>query len=639
MNTIQDVREQVKKNGGTYQVKPDGKAPEGLQAGDRVVTANGTYLITGTKEGGGYTSQLDDRNQTTGNYQGTYDRVGTEVRSPSAQETGENRERETGNGDGLAGMIREAQLQTQQLMKPQGIPGEETGDGGRLKLKQAAMLQGTAGIPQPQAGEQEDTGWTDSSYTTFRPTTGETRTGRYVDPRAGELVEKGGTAWMVGRDGELTDVQQKTQAEIAQMQQQARDDRYQVTGRIYGLNPDGSTPQWLSVGDQVVTGGGTYIITGHKPDGGYYSELYDPKQTTGSFSGQYNTGTYGSIIGERNGFQDSFKGNRESNGAYTGYGGYSQNRKNGKMQFDTMAFTFDGEQVRTAIQDGQAFALALDGSLEPLEAGSLVQDASQRYWVVGADGRMIDVTPENWKDNPLNSGMTQKIQRDEAEKAGLNLNRRAQEEARRAANQPVDAATQAQIDQLNLQLEREKQAAAAANQELYRQYRKGQLQLGDQLVGAGLSTTGASEKAQAGLTAEYLAAMNQNQQGVRTSEEDTAYQIQLARLQSQQEAQDKALAQQQQKAATLAAYGDFSGYGALGYTPGEIQGMTDAYARENAQDNTYGGLSSYAKTLLEVYRANKGYDIRGGLQQALDSGLITQQDYLAALQAAAGMNS
>ena len=67
--------------------------------------------------------------------------------------------------------------------------------------------------------------------------------------------------------------------------------------------------------------------------------------------------------------------------------------------------------------------------------------------------------------------------------------------------------------------------------------------------------------------------------------------------------------------------------------------MTDAYARENAQDNPYGGLSSYAKTLLEVYRANKGYDIRGGLQQALDRGLITQQDYLAALQAAAGMNS
>ena len=115
--------------------------------------------------------------------------------------------------------------------------------------------------------------------------------------------------------------------------------------------------------------------------------------------------------------------------------------------------------------------------------------------------------------------------------------------------------------------------------------------------------------------------------------------IALRAAMPEQEAQEKALAQQQQKAATLAAYGDFSGYGALGYTPGEIQGMTDAYARENTQDNTYGGLSSYAKTLLDVYRANKGYDIRGGLQQALDSGLITQQDYLAALQAAAGMNS
>ena len=310
MNTIQDMREQVKKNGMASQLtgQPRQQAQGGTDMTQKVADAirKGRQDLEEKRETLRQGGELEYKTV----YRPEEDKAGTQ--------TAEQKE----PGDGLQNMIRQAQMQTQQLTAQKGLLGGDADlAGAGLKLKQAAMLQGTAGIPQTQAGEQEDTGWTDTSYTTFRPTTGETRTGRYVDPRAGELVEKGGTAWMVGRDGELTDVQQKTQAEIAQMQQQARDNRYQVTGRVYGLNPDGSTPQWLSVGDQVVTGGGTYIITGHRPEGGYYSELYDPKQTTGSFSGQYNTGTYGSIIGERNGFQDSFRGNRESNGAYTGYGG------------------------------------------------------------------------------------------------------------------------------------------------------------------------------------------------------------------------------------------------------------------------------------------------------------------------------
>ena len=95
--------------------------------------------------------------------------------------------------------------------------------------------------------------------------------------------------------------------------------------------------------------------------------------------------------------------------------------------------------------------------------------------------------------------------------------------------------------------------------------------------------------------------------------------------------------EQLQKAETLAQYGDFSGYADLGYTAEQIQSMKDAWNKANTPDNSYGGLSPYAQTLLSVYQANPAYDITSELQAALEAGLITQQDQLAALQAAAGM--
>lgn len=546
------------------------------------------------------------------------------AREDAAEQVGQQLDQ----GDGLEKMIREARIKTDAL-RPGLVGGDTDLAGAGARLKTAAALA-------PQTEERE--GWTDTSYLTPDPTTGEIRTGKTISDNAGQLTtDAAGKNWMGQQDGSLLDVSRKTQDEIAALQKQMQDTSYQVTGRIYGLNPDGSTPQWLRVGDQVVTAGGTYIITGHDFDGGYTSELYDPDQTTDSFKGNYNTGTYGSIIGEQNGNRDSFLGNRESSGQYTGYGGYSVNAQNGKMQFDTVSFTFDGKWTRAAIQDGIAYELDARGNLKPMEAGSLVQDASQRYWIVGADGRMIDVTPADPINDPLNdpTGEVGRIQREEAEKAGLNLNRGKKTGGK--GGSAIDPATQAQIDQLRLQLEREQSAIESANRELYRQYRQGQEQLKEQLVGAGLNTSGVSEKAQAQLTAEYLAGMNANQQQGRTAEEDAAYQIQAARLQAQQEAQRQAQAEAQQRAATLAQYGDFSGYGRLGYTADQIAGMEAAYARQNAVDNTYQGLSDYALTLLDLYRANPGYDIGSGLRQALDSGLISRQDYLAALQTAAGM--
>lgn len=56
----------------TYQVGADGKAQSGLKAGDEVVTAGGTYKITGVNADGTYQSTLSNKNQTTNSYTGGY---------------------------------------------------------------------------------------------------------------------------------------------------------------------------------------------------------------------------------------------------------------------------------------------------------------------------------------------------------------------------------------------------------------------------------------------------------------------------------------------------------------------------------------------------------------------------------------
>ena len=44
---------------------------------------------------------------------------------------------------------------------------------------------------------------------------------------------------------------------------------------IYKVQSNGKAPKGLSVGDQVVTGGGTYVITGVNGDGSYSSVMYN----------------------------------------------------------------------------------------------------------------------------------------------------------------------------------------------------------------------------------------------------------------------------------------------------------------------------------------------------------------------------
>lgn len=58
--------------GGVYKVGDNGQAPKGLKAGDQVVTGGGTYTINSVNADGTYSSSLTNRDQTTGNYTGSY---------------------------------------------------------------------------------------------------------------------------------------------------------------------------------------------------------------------------------------------------------------------------------------------------------------------------------------------------------------------------------------------------------------------------------------------------------------------------------------------------------------------------------------------------------------------------------------
>lgn len=57
---------------------------------------------------------------------------------------------------------------------------------------------------------------------------------------------------------------------------------------IYKVQANGKAPAGLRVGDQVVTGNGTYIITGVNPDGSYTSTLYNAAQSTSNYRGGYD---------------------------------------------------------------------------------------------------------------------------------------------------------------------------------------------------------------------------------------------------------------------------------------------------------------------------------------------------------------
>ena len=89
---------------------------------------------------------------------------------------------------------------------------------------------------------------------------------------------------------------------------------------------NGKAPAGLSAGDEVVTGGGTYRITGVNADGSYQSQVSNKKQTTYNYKGQYTK--------------------RQSPLLSQGVSGYTQNRLNGLE---------GGYTPGSAVQQAQAY--------------------------------------------------------------------------------------------------------------------------------------------------------------------------------------------------------------------------------------------------------------------------------------------
>ena len=96
-----------------------------------------------------------------------------------------------------------------------------------------------------------------------------------------------------------------------------------ASNRIVKVGADGKAPGGLAVGDRVVTGGGTYEITGVNPDGTYESKLVDKNQTTYNYGGKYddapggNSGSSGSSGGSGGSYSGTVYG--EPNDGGSGY--------------------------------------------------------------------------------------------------------------------------------------------------------------------------------------------------------------------------------------------------------------------------------------------------------------------------------
>lgn len=208
-----------------------------------------------------------------------------------------------------------------------------------------------------------------------------------------------------------------------------------------------------------------------------------------------------------------------------------------------------------------------------------------------------------------------------------------EEEIRRSI---TDAGTQAAVAALEKQVEQSRSAYGAMNRDADAAAEAGAGYIRSSMQDAGLDRpmTGT-----AAMTMETAAgdARNSNDRLQQLGEQGMRANIRYIQNSGQERAEELERQKATQKAETLAKYGDFSGYGALGYTQEEVQSMKNAWDAQNSKPEEYGGLGSYARTLLDLYENNAGFDIGQNLQQALENGLITQRDYQAALIAARGI--
>lgn len=202
--------------------------------------------------------------------------------------------------------------------------------------------------------------------------------------------------------------------------------------------------------------------------------------------------------------------------------------------------------------------------------------------------------------------------------------------------QVSDANTAAAVAALEAQVKKSRASYANMNRDANAAAKEGAGMIEGRMQRAGLERP-VTDTANLMLKSAAGNAIASNREQQRLGEMQSANNIRFVAGAGQENADKLRKQQAQQKAETLAQYGDFSGYGELGYAPEQIQGMKAAYDAEKNKPEDYKGLGSYAETLLDLYATNAGFDVESGLRQALENGLITERDYQAALIAAKGI--
>lgn len=230
------------------------------------------------------------------------------------------------------------------------------------------------------------------------------------------------------------------------------------------VGADGKAPSGLSVGDSVLTGGGTYRITGVNPDGTYKSE----KVGGGSSS--------------------SSKPNYASN--YNGL--------NGNYQLTQ-------EDINGLLSE----AAANSGSFQTADEVGKQQLHERNREIYGQLGYDYDAQTGRWTPNAISSAIGQAATYNSAQKAA----EAKYEEAMRAQQSAADAATEQAIAALESQKYNVNKVGVAANQaaqDAYMQTLNPNGGLAESLASRGLLSSGLTESSQIAAGNAYQQALNQN---------------------------------------------------------------------------------------------------------------------------------
>lgn len=360
---------------------------------------------------------------------------------------------------------------------------------------------------------------------------------------------------------------------------------------IYKVQSDGNAPAGLSIGDQVVTGGGTYTIVKDGTEGstynkktGYSSVLTDKNQTTDNYNGPYDT--LGSSSSSSNADYQAMLDEIEA-GYDEGMDEIDDMRDQLEDYAESAGYEFDEAFWEELMSDTQG---SYDDYLKKMQEAYASQLKMTTNELEGQKGKVnnsyqdlydqLYIEKMNRERNLGQVLKAQGISGGMTESSALRLSNEYQSALAKAESERIGkisdidtAISNAKLTSQNSQSQVEAeimQAASTAIQNLELQMRNDQLTV-----------------RQLNEAREQWAL--QMQMSITQWEQQYQQAADSMKLQVAQMAHDDLLA----KAQTLSAYGDFSGYAALGYSQAEINSMTAAYTQMLQGSSSGGGSYSY----------------------------------------------